>query len=202
MARGYNKPNYKPGGIALKTLEASLPYLKNNQSVLDFGCGPGTLSLEIAKHVATVTGVDISSGMISVANSLAKDQCNSNVVFLLASIFDNSLKEQSFDVIVAFNVLHFVNDANTINRLQALLKPDGLFISATACVKEKISLLRLLTFPLSRIGVIPPMQAYSFHDLENIIKKGNFKILETQKLSRLPDYFIVAQKIQHQQPKK
>ncbi len=194
MARVYNNPNYKPKGVALKTIKASLLYLKNNQSVLDFGCGPGTLSLEIAKHVATVTGVDISSGMISVANSLAKDQCNSNVVFLQASIFDNSLKEQSFDVIVAFNVLHFVNDEKSVSRLNSLLKPGGIFISATACVKEKVSPLRILMAPLKWLGIIPPMQYFTLGELEDIIKKGNFKILETQKLSGLPDYFIAAQK--------
>ena len=133
--------------------------------------------------------------MINVANTLANDQCNSNVVFLQTSIFDSSLKEQSFDVIVAFNVLHFVNDEKSINRLNALLKPGGLFISATACVKEKISLLRVLMAPLKWLGIIPPMQYFTLRDLEEVIKKRNFKILETQKLSRLPDYFIAAQKI-------
>ncbi len=195
MARGYKNPNYQPKGLSLKTLEATRPYLKTNQSVLDFGCGPGTLTLQLAKDVATVTGIDISSGMINVANTLANDQCNSNVVFLQTSIFDSSLKEQSFDVIVAFNVLHFVNDEKSINRLNALLKPGGLFISATACVKEKISLLRVLMAPLKWLGIIPPMQYFTLRDLEEVIKKRNFKILETQKLSRLPDYFIAAQKI-------
>jgi 2-polyprenyl-3-methyl-5-hydroxy-6-metoxy-1,4-benzoquinol methylase len=194
VSNGYNKPGQELKGLALKTMEATRPYLSSKHVVLDFGCGGGLFSREISKYVSTVTGVDFSEGMIAAAHANANGLCISNVDFVQGTIVNPIFDEESFDVIVAFNVLHFVNDAKTLRHIYKLLKSGGLFLSATACVKERVSLLRVAMTPVRWLGLIPPMQYFTLRELQSIIEKPGFSILHSQKLSTLPDYFIAAQK--------
>ena len=55
------------GRVSLKTVEATQKYLQREDVVLDFGCGPGTLTTRIAERVASVHAIDMSTGMIDVA---------------------------------------------------------------------------------------------------------------------------------------
>ena len=48
-------------------------------SVLDVGCGPGTLALPIAKQVRRVTAIDYSQGMLDLLNREAEEQGIDNV---------------------------------------------------------------------------------------------------------------------------
>jgi hypothetical protein len=45
------------------------------------------------------------------------------------------------------------------------------------------------------LKVMPSMRFYAESDLEDMIASGGFQIVETRRLCKLPDYFIVAEKI-------
>jgi hypothetical protein len=58
----------------------------------------------------------------------------------LTIIFDSKLKSGSFTVILAFNILHFFKDENTLlARINQLLTQDGLLICITGCFNERVS---------------------------------------------------------------
>ena len=177
-------------------MEATKKHLKSNDSVLDYGCGPGTITTEFSKNVKTICAIDISSGMISVAKGKA-DECHiENVEFVQSTLFDERHRKESFNVILAFNILHYLDDSkHVMQRIHDLLVPGGLFISATACLGERMTFLRLLMFFLTRIGIVPTMKVFKMSELHHLVVNGNFTIVETEKLSRLPDYFIVSRKI-------
>jgi 2-polyprenyl-3-methyl-5-hydroxy-6-metoxy-1,4-benzoquinol methylase len=69
-----------------------------------------------------------------------------------ATIFDTRLKEETFDVILAFGILHLLKDfPKAIRRINELLKPGGWFISSTACMgKDKT--IPTGTIPSPKIG--------------------------------------------------
>jgi SAM-dependent methyltransferase len=50
-------------------------------SVLDVGCGPGTLAVPLAPSVGTVTALDISAGMLRVGSDKARDKNIRNISF-------------------------------------------------------------------------------------------------------------------------
>ena len=60
-----------------------LPYLRPGMTVLDCGCGPGSLTLEIAERVAPgqVMGIDLDPGQCERAQALAVAQRTANVRF-------------------------------------------------------------------------------------------------------------------------
>lgn len=179
----------------LRVRQNSDKYFKPTDTVLDFGCGPGDITFEIARKTQEVYGIDYSEGMVEAAHQKAKEQNLENVKFLKTDLFDGSFQNNSFDVITAFNVLHYIHDKNELyKKIYELLKPQGLFISSTACLRERLSPLRFLLSGLTWFGVMPKMIFYKTAELENEIKKTGFTLVETINIAKLPERFIVAKK--------
>jgi 2-polyprenyl-3-methyl-5-hydroxy-6-metoxy-1,4-benzoquinol methylase len=181
-----------------KIVENTKTHLDTNEIVLDYACGTGVITNEIAGHVKEIHGVDISSKMIDVATRRAGERKLDNVHYAQSTIFDERYEKESFDVVLAFSILHLLEDTHKIvQRLSELLKPGGLFISATPCLGEKKSFLSILFFLMSKTGITPYMRFLRFSDLEGLVANGNFEIVETENLHQTPpNYFIVAKKIQ------
>ncbi len=98
--------------------------------------------------------------MIEIAEEKAAISKIENVNFMQTDISDKRFKKESFDVILAFNMLHTLsNPQNVLRRIFELLKPKGLFISVTPCLGEKMSFFItiqiLLVQILCKIGIIP-----------------------------------------------
>lgn len=179
-----------------KTVEMTQKYLKKSDNVLDFGCGTGITTVKLSENVARIHAIDSSDKMINIARKKVFDQGLSNVDFKTIALDDVELNENSYDVILAFNVLYFIKDIDsTLDKVSKLLKPGGLFISATDCLGEKKSIFTLIQMILSKVGMIPFMQHFRMQDLENKIHNNEFEILEKKNLFDLPpNYFIVARK--------
>ena len=178
--------------------EKAKKFLNVNDIVLDFGCATGTVTIELSDYVKEIKGIDISSRMIDVAKRKVSEVNIKNIDFIQATIDDERLKIDSFNVIIAFNILHFFQDTqNVLKRINKLLKPGGLIIIATACVGQRTfsnSLQYLLFSPLIKLGIIPYMKFFKTSELKDLIESGNFQIIEFVNLDSPTNYFIVAKK--------
>jgi len=99
----------------LKKFEASRnekleKYLPGSGLVLDYGCGTGNLSLLFAGRVKEIHGIDFAAGMIEVAQRKAAESGVDNARFMQATIFDPLLEKGSYDVVLAWGILHLVDD--------------------------------------------------------------------------------------------
>lgn len=122
--------------INFKIIEKTKKLTKYSDTVLDFGCGSGTAACAIASSVKKIMGIDISSKMIELAKDKAKELKVRNIDFVQATIFDEKLKIGSFDVILCFYLFHLLEDTpKVMQRINDLLKPGGLIISATPCFR-------------------------------------------------------------------
>ena len=171
-------------------------YLKTSDIVLDLGCGPGLISNEIADYVKFIYAVDISSKMIEIAKINADFRNIQNIDYAYSTIFDDKYKNGSFDIILAFNILHLLDDnQKTMQHINDLLKPGGLIISVTPCIGERI-FLNISISLLSFIGKIPKIKSFKANELKESISNRNFEIIEND---RMPDgiieYIIVAKRI-------
>ncbi len=73
------------------------------------------------------------------------------------------------------------------------MKPGGLIISATPCIKG--TFLGVLLLLVSKIGLIPQITSFKVSELEDLMIDGNFEIIETECLNKSgQQYFIVAKK--------
>jgi 2-polyprenyl-3-methyl-5-hydroxy-6-metoxy-1,4-benzoquinol methylase len=113
--------------------------MHDSATVLDIGCGTGSLALRLASAGAAVHGLDFSEEMIRIARDKARTAGVENVFFHCAP-FDSRWTElgaESLDGICAYSLLHLVEDpAATLAHIHHLLRPGGFFVSSTTCLAE------------------------------------------------------------------
>ena len=186
-----DRPAYEAKIQKIKT------FLTTEKVVLDIGCGTGSQCDDIAGNVKQVTGIDISRKLLAIAEQRKAERKLDNVEFLQTSLFDERFRSGSFDVVTAFYVLHFFEDIDAVfKRIHDLLKPDGLFISETACLGEKKLIGRLLRF-VGHLGFLPLINLLTTRQLEQALEESGFRIVDKTKFSDHPDagFTLIAKKI-------
>ena len=193
FARRYSKSDIKDKASYKKTLDDTKRYLKRNAAVLEIGCGTGTTALILASSVNKLTATDISSNMIAIGKEKAKKQKIQNVNFVQSTLFDEKLKKESFDVILAFNIIHLLEDTEAVmKRINELLKPNGLFISKTPCLGES-RLMPILGFFIRM--VIGPIKCFTITEFKKVMTNEGFEIIDTHIYpEKPPRLFAVARK--------
>ena len=197
IADKYAKSPIKNMDAYTQTMDRTKAHLTQEDSVLEIGCGTGTTALLLADSVKHITASDISSNMLGIGNTKARAQPVKNVNFVQADVFDDTLAPGSFDVILAFNLLHLVEDLPAvIRRINTLLRPDGRLISKTECLAEQTRLWSVPLFIMRMVGFAPYVNCLTFDELEGTVSGENFQIIETELFDGSPrSRFIVAKKI-------
>lgn len=180
--------------MATSTLDHTRKYLHSNAFVLDLGCAAGKYTLEIAPYVKEIWGIDISTEMIKTAKMNALGSNCSNVHFLRTDISGSQLKDKTFNVILAFNILHLVEDpGQALISIKKLLQPDGVVISVTPCLGTGGSVQEMLIKCGSRLGIIPEVHAFKPNEVEALLLNAQFEPVESHILSdHMPVVFIAA----------
>lgn len=98
--------------------------IKSGKSVLDIACGTGVMiDYYIKRNVSDVTGVDISSKMIEIAENKFRKYDNINFICCDAETYRFN---QKYDSIMVFNAFpHFVNPKALIKNLVNAVKSGG-----------------------------------------------------------------------------
>jgi len=94
--------------------------------VVDFGCGPGYFTIDLAKKAQKVVGVDISPEMLKKAQRKAKKSKVKNIEFLQSDGKSLQLESSSVDIILLVTVYHEVGDNEVVlKEFGRVLKPSG-----------------------------------------------------------------------------
>lgn len=103
-------------------------HLQPGLQVLDCGCGPGTISLDIAAAVApgAVTGVDFGQSQIDAASQAAAARGISNTRFVQGSAYELPFADGSFDRVFSHALLeHLAQPARALAEFFRVLRPGG-----------------------------------------------------------------------------
>ena len=179
-------------------IEIIKSYLSPEDVVLDIGCGTGTQCGDLAANVKQVTGIDISSKLLAIAEQRKAERKLDNIEFLKTSLYDERFKEDGFDVVMAFFVLHFIEDTDAVfKRIHDLLEPGGLFISETACLGEKSKIAGKLVRFAGHLGLLPEINLLTTRQLEQSLEKSGFQLVDKKKFSENSDaeYTLFAKKV-------
>ncbi len=102
-----------------------IPYLEQGSSLLDVGCGPGTITAGLAERVAPgpVTGLDAEPGIIARARATAELH---NLTFAVGDCYRLSFPDDSFDIVHAHQVLQHLSDpVAALEEMRRVVKTDG-----------------------------------------------------------------------------
>ncbi|MFR9721971.1 methyltransferase domain-containing protein [Streptomyces sp. MS19] len=105
-----------------------LPELRAGQALLDIGCGPGTLTADLAERVAPgeVTAVDRAEGVLAAARAEAAARGLASVRFAVADVHALDFPDDSFDVVHAHQVLQHVADpVRALGEMRRVCRPGG-----------------------------------------------------------------------------
>jgi ubiquinone/menaquinone biosynthesis C-methylase UbiE len=169
--------------------------LHTTDRILEIGCGTGSTALRLAPDVAHITATDISRGMIDIAQSKLGPEAPANVTFQQADAVD-LIEGRPFDAICAFSLLHLIEDVpKLLSSVREQLKPGGLFISKTECLKDGSFLIRALVPALTALGFAPPVTFLSADDLDRLLRAAGFEIEQIAYLgTKRTNPFIVARR--------
>jgi ubiquinone/menaquinone biosynthesis C-methylase UbiE len=99
---------------------------KRHHRVLDLACGPGFVSLEFAKRVKEVVGIDLTSEMLKQARALARKEKIANVSFRRADATRLPFRDGVFDLVVTrASFHHFPDPGRVLKEMARVLKPNG-----------------------------------------------------------------------------
>lgn len=110
--------------------------ITKEDDVLECACGTGMLTKVVAPRSKSIIATDFSSKMLK----RAKKKCKkfNNVEFMNANIMKLDFDDNSFDIVVAANVIHLLDDPiKAINELDRVCKENGKIIIPTYMNKDE-----------------------------------------------------------------
>ena len=176
-------------------------FVRSGMAIFDVGCGTGDLAVRAAQAGAFVTGIDISEGMLAVAQERVKKNGLENKVVLhhagvveIDSLFD----DKSFDLITSTFVmseLYAEEREWALKDLLRILKPDGkLLIVSEVRPKQflKRAIYYALRFPLALITyLISQTGTKPVRNIADEMRQAGFEITE-ERYSFLESFVTVV----------
>ena len=181
-----------------KTIKRSIPFLKPEDTMLEIGCGTGNATIPLSQYVKKITAIDISEEMMLKAAEKAKEKGRENITFRQKDLLELDIEPESYDVVAAYNVLLYMkNQEKVLEKIYDILKPGGVFLSATDCLGRNLSKESVRKFWKSKLHLMPYVSFDTPVGLMRKIQRKGFLVIEIVNLHRNPpNIFIVAQKIE------
>jgi len=158
-------------------LETTQRYFDADSLVFEFGCGTGTTAIRHAPFVEKIVATDISSNMIEIARHKATAAGITNVEFQCSALEDLEAADASFDVVMAHNILHLLEDPEQAIRITyRLLKPGGVFVTSTGCLGDSFSHWRVMLIIMRIFRRAPYVNVLKRVTLENYFSNAGFEV--------------------------
>jgi ubiquinone/menaquinone biosynthesis C-methylase UbiE len=174
--------------------------------IVDLGCGPGLLSVEILKQIpdATVIGIDPLIKMLSLAKKNTEESCVELFEPVLGVSEKIPLKDSSIDTIVSrFSLPYWKQPLNSFLEMNRVLKPNGKIIFEALnrnFPKWKLfgikigMLLNRAGRDVTKYHVEAYALAHTQEEVETFFKNSGFVILEKEGTKNEWKFIIIAEK--------
>ena len=130
-------------------------------AVVDFGCGPGFYTIELAKKAKNVVAVDLSPEMLKKAQNKAAKAGVKNIQFLQSNGTSIQLENGSVDLILLVTVYHEVGENEAVlKEFSRILKPYG----------------KLVVVEVIKKGILPGAPVQNPEALKAEFEAGNFAV--------------------------
>ncbi len=195
LADKYSRRPISDEAAYQKKLEVTRKYFQPDMDVLEIGCGTGTTAIAHAPFVGHIRATDLSTRMVEIAQDKAKAAGIDNVTFEALSVDALDVPDASIDVVMAHNILHLLEDKErAIADIHDMLKPGGVFVTSTACIRDMMLPLRLM-IPVGRfLRLFPLVQVFSVAELKDTLESAGFEIDYEWQPKKSAAAFIICRK--------
>nr|WP_224817080.1 methyltransferase domain-containing protein [Hasllibacter sp. MH4015] len=178
------------------TLDRVRAHLRPEDRVLEMGCGTASTAILLAPHAGHITASDISTEMVEIGRAKLWEASIHNVMPVAGRIGEDGL-DGMFDTILAFNLLHLIEDLDgELSKVAAQLPKGGLFISKTPCLGNGRTWLKPVIAVMQAFGKAPFVRFITTAEVERRILAAGFEIVETGDYpAKPPSHFVVARRI-------
>lgn len=141
--------------------------------VLDCAAGTGELSIAAARKADSVLCTDFSEKMLDVARKKARKGFFDNILFEKRNIFVLDDPNETYDVVIAGNILHLLeNPENAVKELCRVTKKGGKILLPTFMTRNKSDISRILLKAYGKLGFAPSTE-YSPKSYVEMLKSCN-----------------------------
>ena len=120
------------GKVQRRMAKQAAELISEGARVLDTAAGTGVLTMAAATKAEEVVCTDLSLPMLDQARAKAKKLGLANISFEARNIFELIDKDETYDIVMAGNVLHLLTDPKTaVRELARVTKRGGLLILPT-----------------------------------------------------------------------
>lgn len=128
---GHHDSVLRSHGVRTATDSAAylLPHLRPDMSVLDVGCGPGSITIDLAHWVpqGRVVGVDCVEAPLLAARATAATRGDRTTRFEVADAHQLPFEDHSFDVVHAHQLLqHLADPVGALREMARVCRPGGI----------------------------------------------------------------------------
>lgn len=139
--------------------------ITGEQTAMDFGCGPGYFTVELAKRAGRVVAADLQAEMLQKAQRKAQKAGATNIQFLQSNGTQIELPDASVDLILLVTVFHeLANPADVLKEFRRILKPQG----------------RLAIVEVTKKGTIPGAPVQNPQAIQAQVEAANLQPQQTQ----------------------
>jgi SAM-dependent methyltransferase len=104
-----------------------LPHLTSGARLLDVGCGPGTITADLAGAVAQVTALEVTADALDLARAEIARRAVTNVEFAVGDVHALDFPDDTFDVVHAHQVLQHLGDpVAALREMRRVTRPGGI----------------------------------------------------------------------------
>ncbi len=160
--------------------------------LLEIATGTGLISLKLSQQIPDITATDLSPEMIKIARAKAEKQAVRNVNFQVEDACNLGFPGNSYDTIIASNVLHLLFDpALALQEIKRVLTDGGILIAPTYCHGANPG-----SHVFSRLMGLSGFKArsrWSIGSFQKFIRNNEFEIIKCQRIKGvIPMAYLVA----------
>lgn len=161
-----------------ETLARTQSYLQEDDHLLEIGCGTGSTALKLAPFVRQMTATDISGGMLAIAEEKRSKTDLDHLGFVQTEA-TQPIAGAPFDAACAFSILHLLDDLDAgLAHLHQHIKPGGILITKTACLRDMNFALPYLIKVMQWFGKAPHVNIFDHKELEAAFRQAGFEVIE------------------------
>jgi ubiquinone/menaquinone biosynthesis C-methylase UbiE len=155
-------------------------HLRADSTVLEIGCGTGSLALAMSPFAGHVHAMDFSAEMIRIANQKKHAKGVANVTFHHGTLDEDvPIEPGELDSVWAYSILHLVRQrAPMLKTIFELLKPGGSFISSNVCLGESWVPYGAIITVMRWFGKAPAVYVYDRKTILSEIHEAGFVDVE------------------------